>query len=87
MKAIWLTCIAVCTAVLGIARAHEATPVLTAATAPSHKVPPHGPCLLGINDCLGLSTIPATPCPVTKGRKLNDACAVGGMKLIGKLTV
>jgi hypothetical protein len=87
MKTIWLTSVALCTAAVGMARAHDTHPALAGAILSSHKLAPHGPCLLGTHDCLGLSTIPATACRVTKGNKSNEACAVDGMKLIGKLTV
>jgi hypothetical protein len=89
MKAIWLISVAVCTAGAGgaaIAQAHEPAParVIT----PAHKNAPNGlPCLLGMQDCLGVIKTPATACLVAKGKTSSDACAVDGMKLIGKLTV
>lgn len=86
MKFPWLTVLRVGAAVVGLTQAAVATP-LTAAL--SHQ--PDAvvrPCLLGSDTCVEVGKIPATACRVTaKHARSHEACAVDGMKLIGKLTV
>jgi hypothetical protein len=86
MKAMWLTAAGVCAAGVGFAQAVD-----SAALKAVHSHQPDAvmrPCLLGSDTCLDVSKIPATACRVTAHHaKSSDACAVDGMKLIGKLTV
>jgi len=77
MKALWLTAVGLCASGIGLAQAPH-----------SPETHPRSTCLLG-SECLGVSKIPVTACRVTgkKDAKAKDACAVDGMKLIGKFTV
>jgi hypothetical protein len=80
MKAICLAAVSVCASGVGLAQGQNSV------TAPTTHLPKNT-CLLG-SDCLGMSKVPVTACQVTgKNAKAKDACAVDGMKLIGKLTV
>jgi hypothetical protein len=85
MKALWLVSIGVCAAGIGLAQGHD--PIPTRRAAPSEKSDMAMPCLLGTRDCSRVSRMPVKACLVTQGTKAQDACAVDGMKLIGKLRV
>ena len=85
MKAIWITTLGVCAAC--VCFAHQPGTAHVAAFTESKSHSTKGTCLLG-NDCLGMSKVPAKTCRVTgKGAKAKDACAIDGMRLIGKFTV
>jgi hypothetical protein len=83
MKAILLTAMGVCAAGLGFAQVPN-----SASAFPSQKThSTQGWCQLG-SECLGVSKIPLKACRVTtKKATAQDACAVDGMKLVGKFTV
>ena len=84
MKAIWLTAIGVCSAGLGFAQVPNSAPL---PASPPHKTDStRGFCLLG-SECLGMSKIPLKACRITShDASAPDACAVDGMKLVGKFT-
>ena len=85
MKSLWLLAVSVCASGAGLAQVPRPSPSMAAAVQKPHST--RDTCLLG-SECLGVSKIPVTACPVTgKNAKVKDACVVDGMKLIGKLTV
>lgn len=84
MKGLWLTPVGVCASGVGFAQSANSAHPLPAG---QRTHPTRDTCLLG-SECLGVSKTPVTACRVTgRGAKAKDACAVDGMKLIGKLTV
>jgi hypothetical protein len=85
MKVRWLAAVGVCASGVGLAQALDFVPLTVLPAPKTHS--PKVTCLLG-SECLGMSKIPVIACQVTgKHAKAKDACAVDGMKLIGKLTV
>jgi len=90
MKHVYMTAIMVSVLATGAAQA--------AATGGAHIATPQksdsaaGPCLLGSDTCLGVNKIPVSACHVATGNpkdrnpKDKAACAVDGMRLIGKFT-
>ena len=85
MKSLWLIAVSIFVSGAGLVQLPKPSPFMAAAVQKPHST--RDTCLLG-SECLGVSKIPVTACPVSgKDAKVKDACIVDGMKLIGKLTV
>jgi hypothetical protein len=81
MRGIWLPLISLCA--VGVCFA-QAPSTASPKTVKRHEADSSkGFCLLG-SDCLSLSKTPVQACLVAKDVNARDACAVDGMKLIGK---
>jgi hypothetical protein len=86
MKVVCMTAIMIF--LMGIAAAQGAAGGRLGSQALPKPEPMVRPCLLGTERCLGMGKIPVSTCLVTsQASKAAAACAVDGMKLIGKFTL
>lgn len=85
MKLIYRT--AMMMSVIGMVAAQAAPGGGVRAATPQKPDSAVGACLLGSDTCLGVNKIPVSACHVSvRSPKDKAACAVDGMRLIGKFT-